>query len=125
MMESRVQLSKVITWGSLVLLVLLQLLESAIQQPPLLVWVIRVLPLLIFVPGMQSDNLRSYIWVCFVCLLYFLTLVERLFIAPDNPVAILAMNSVVSLFVASMLYVRWRARELKQEHIHAQSKQKA
>ncbi len=124
-MESRVQLSKVITWGSLVLLVLLQLLESAIQQPSLLVWVIRVLPLLIFVPGMQSDNLRSYIWVCFVCLLYFLTLVERLFIAPDNPVAILAMISVVSLFVASMLYVRWRARELKQENIRAQSKQKA
>ena len=120
MMESRVQLSKTITWVSFVLLVLLQLLESAIQQPPLLVWVIRVLPLLVFVPGMWRDNLRSYIWVCFVCLLYFLTLVERLFIAPTNPVAILAMTSVVTLFVASMLYVRWRARELKQENNHAQ-----
>jgi uncharacterized membrane protein len=120
MMESRVQLSKTITWGSFVLLVLLQLLESAIQQPPLLVWVIRVLPLLVFVPGMWRDKLRSYIWVCFVCLLYFLTLVERLFIAPTNPVAILAMTSVVTLFVASMLYVRWRARELKQENSHAQ-----
>jgi uncharacterized membrane protein len=119
-MESRVELSKKITWGSFVLLVLLQFLESAIQQPPLLVWVIRVLPLLVFVPGMWRDKLRSYIWVCFVCLLYFLTLVERLFIAPTNPVAILAMISVVTLFVASMLYVRWRARELKQENIHAQ-----
>ncbi len=121
MMESRVQLSKAITWGSFALLILLQLLESVIQQPPLLVWVIRVLPLLVFMPGMLADKLRSYIWVCFVCLLYFMTLVERLFIAPDNPVAIMAMISVVTLFVASMLYVRWRAGELKQENSHAQS----
>lgn len=120
MMESRVQLSKLITWGSLALLVLLQMLESVIQQPPLLVWVVRVLPLLIFVPGIWRDKLRSYIWVCFVCLMYFLTLVERLFIAPTNPVAIAAMVSVVTLFIASMLYVRWRAGELKEESTHAQ-----
>jgi uncharacterized membrane protein len=115
-----VRLSRQITWGSLLLLALLQLVESVLQQPPLLVWIVRVLPLLIFVPGMRKDNLRSYIWLCFVCLLYFMTLVLRLFAQPTNPVAILAMICVVTLFVASMLYVRWRAQELKKENPDAQ-----
>ena len=28
----------------------------------------QLLPLLIFLPGMRRDNLRSYIWLCFICL---------------------------------------------------------
>ncbi len=103
-------------WASLALLIALQLVESFLQQPPALVWVMRVLPLLVFVPGMLKDNLRSYIWICFVSLLYFLTLVLRLFAEPTNPVAILAMCSVVALFTTAMLYVRWRAQQLKQAH---------
>lgn len=114
------RISRLITWASLVALLLLQVLDSALQQPPLLIWIMRVLPLLIFVPGMRRDNLRSFIWVCFVCLLYFITLVERLFADPADLVSIVAMVSVVSLFVASMLYVRWRARELKKENLNAQ-----
>ena len=106
------------TFASLVLLVILQLLESFVQQPPVMVWVLRVLPLLIFVPGMIADKLRSYIWLCFVSLLYFLTLVLRLFADPANPLAILAMVSVISLFVSAMLYVRWRAQQLKEEWGH-------
>jgi uncharacterized membrane protein len=118
--ESRVRLSRTITWASLIALLLLQMLDSALQQPPLLIWIMRILPLVIFVPGMRRDNLRSYIWVCFVCLLYFITLVERLFADPADLVSIVAMVSVVTLFVASMLYVRWRARELNKENPNAQ-----
>lgn len=112
-MADRVTITHKLTWLSLTLLLVLQLIESAIQQPPLLIWVVRVMPLLIFVPGMLKDNLRSYIWACFVCLLYFISLVERLFADPDSGIAILAMVSVVGLFVSAMLYVRWRARQLK------------
>ncbi len=115
MSQFYVTASRRLTFTSLVVLAGLQLLESFVQQPPVIVWVFRVLPLLIFVPGMIADKLRSYIWLCFVSLLYFLTLVLRLFADPANPIAILAMVSVVSLFVSAMLYVRWRARELKEE----------
>ncbi len=66
-MADRVTITHKLTWLSLTLLLVLQLIESAIQQPPLLIWVVRVMPLLIFVPGMLKDNLRSYIWACFVC----------------------------------------------------------
>ena len=62
---------------------------------------------------MLKDNLRSFIWLCFVCLVYFLILVQRIFAQPDNPLVIAGLASVVILFIAAMLYVRWRARELR------------
>jgi uncharacterized membrane protein len=118
MPDPRVRISRQLAWVSLGALAMLQLLESFLQPTPTLVWIMRVLPLLIFLPGIITDNLRSYIWLCFVCLLYFVTLVLRLFADPVNIVAILGMASVVTLFIAAMLYVRWRAQEIKEELIH-------
>ena len=71
------------------------------------------LPLVIFLPGMLKDNLRSFIWLCFVCLGYFMILVQRLFAQPGSLLAITGMAAVVVLFTAAMFYVRWRARELR------------
>ncbi|TXS92204.1 DUF2069 domain-containing protein [Parahaliea maris] len=79
---------------------------------PAVIWLGKLLPLLLFLPGMLRDRLRSYIWLCFVCLLYFIALVERLFAIPGSALAIVGMLAVVSLFCAAMLYVRWRSREL-------------
>ena len=99
--------------ASLTVLVLTQLLDSWVRQPPLVIWALRVVPLLIFVPGLIRDNLRTYIWLCFVILLYFITLVLRLFNDPADPVAWVGMSSVVIFFTAAMMYARWRARELR------------
>ncbi len=115
MRDGRVRRSRTIAALSLGALLAVQVVESVSRQPPVLIWLVRLLPLLIFVPGMRADNLRSYIWLCFVCLLYFMMLVLRLFAEPTNIVSILGMVSVVSLFVSSMLYVRWRARQLRKE----------
>ena len=99
--------------ASFTVLILTQLLDSWVRQPPLTIWVLRVLPLLIFVPGLIRDNVRTYIWLCFVILLYFLTLVLRLFNDPEDPVAWVGMSCVVILFTAAMLYARWRSQELR------------
>jgi uncharacterized membrane protein len=99
--------------ASFTVLILAQMLDSWVRQPPLTIWIVRVLPLLIFVPGLARDNLRTYIWLCFVILLYFLTLVLRLFFDPLDPVAWVGMSCVVTLFVAAMFYARWRSRELR------------
>ena len=103
-----------ITWMSWLLLLTVQLLDAWFSQPPWIIWVGKLSPLLIFLPGMLAGNLRSYIWLCFVSLLYFLVLVERLFAQPDSVLGISGMVAVVTLFIAAMLFVRWRARELKQ-----------
>ncbi|MFT4825151.1 MAG: putative membrane protein [Halioglobus sp.] len=99
---------------SWVLLLAVQVIDSWVTQVPWIIVLGKILPLLIFLPGVIGDNLRSYIWMCFVSLLYFLVLVERLFAQPDSILAMLGMVAVVTLFTSAMLYVRWRAHELKE-----------
>ena len=100
---------------SFVMLVLTQLLDSWVRQPPLIIWLMGIVPLLIFVPGLVRDAPRTYVWLCFVILMYFVILVLHLFADPHNPVAWTGMVSVVSLFIAAMMYARWRSQELKME----------
>jgi uncharacterized membrane protein len=102
-----------VTWVSWFVLLCVQIMDSWAAQLPWIIWLGKIFPLLIFLPGMLRNNLRSYLWLCFVCLIYFLTLVERLFAEPGSVMAIVGMIAVASLFNASMFFVRWRARELK------------
>jgi len=106
--------AKVVVWVCWLALVLNQMVESAITGAPLLIWLARLLPLLLFVPGMLRDRLRSFIWLSFVCLLYFISGVEKLFADPRDGLAVYGMVSVVGLFLSSALYVRWRARALQE-----------
>jgi len=101
----------VLVWLAWLVLLTLQVIDSWVYQLPWIIYLGRVIPLLIFLPGMCKDNLRSYIWLCFVSLLYFIALVERLFAQPDNVLSLLGMVAVLTLFIASMMFVRWRARE--------------
>lgn len=102
-----------LTWLSWTVLLLQQLVDAWVHQAPWIIWLGKLLPLVLFLPGMLKDNLRSFIWLCFVCLLYFIALVERLFAQPDSWLAITGTVAVVVLFTAAMFYVRWRARELR------------
>ena len=104
-------------WFSWWTLLLQQAADSWVHQAPWFIWTLKLLPLLLFLPGMLKDNLRSVIWVCFVCLGYFLILVQRMFAEPDNPLVVIGMAAVVVLFIATMLYVRWRARQLRSSEL--------
>lgn len=95
------------------MLLIQQAADAWTHQAPWFIWLLKLLPLLLFVSGMRKDNLRSYIWLCFICLGYFLILVQRAFAQPDSPLVICGLVAVVVLFTAAMLYVRWRARELR------------
>jgi uncharacterized membrane protein len=105
----------VLVWVSWLTLLVVQVFDAWSTQVPWIIWLGKIVPLLIFVPGMLKVNLRSYIWICFVSLLYFLVLVERLFAQPDNILAMIGMVAVVVLFNAAMLFVRWRARERRED----------
>ena len=102
-----------VTWLSWAALLLQQSVDAGLQQAPWFIWVLKLMPLLIFLPGMYKDNLRSFIWLCFVCLGYFMILVQRMFAQPDSLLVASGLLAVVLLFIAAMLYVRWRARELR------------
>ena len=70
--------------------------------------------LLCFVPGLIRDRVRTYVWLCFVILWYFITVVLWLFNEPADPVlAWAAMLGIVVFFNAAMMYARWRSQELR------------
>lgn len=100
-------------WAAWLLLFGQQFADAFVRGVPWVIWCGKLLPLLLFVPGMLQDRLRSFIWLCFMTLLYFIALVERLFALPGSPLALAGMVSVVVLFVSAMLYVRARGRELR------------
>jgi uncharacterized membrane protein len=102
-------------------LLLQQAVDAGVHQAPWFIWLLKLLPLLLFLPGMLNDNLRSFIWLCFVCLGYFLILVQRVFAQPDSLLVIGGLIAVVILFIAAMLYVRWRARELRLQGVSQRS----
>jgi len=107
-----------LTWLSWSALLLQQAADAWVHQAPWFIWAVKVMPLLIFMPGMLKDKLRSYIWLCFVCLGYFMLLVQRIFAQPDSLLVISGLVAVVLLFIAAMMYVRWRARELRSLNAH-------
>lgn len=102
-----------LVWGAWLLLVLQQTADAWLREVPWVIWCGKLLPLLMFAPGMLKDRLRSFIWLCFMCLLYFIALVQYLFAAPASLLAQTGMLSVVVLFIAAMMYVRTRGPELR------------
>ena len=117
MMGNLSQRAALCTWFSYGLLLVQQGVDAWFQEAPWIIWLFKLLPLLLFLPGMLRDNLRSFIWLCFVCLLYFIVLVQRLFVIPGDTLAVVGTVAVVSLFTSAMLYVRWRARELRSARV--------
>jgi len=100
-------------WGSLLLLFAAMAVDGWNRGVPTAVWVVWYLPLLVLIPGVLRDRLRSVAWVSFVTLMYFVVDVQRLFAEPGSARAQLELLAVIGLFMASMFYVRQRGRELR------------
>lgn len=76
-------------------------------------WAIFCLPLLVFLPGMLRGSWKTYLWLCFVLLVYFTVVVTNLFFPDADAFDWTELVLVCVLFVASMLFGRWRQRELQ------------
>lgn len=99
-------------WFSYGVLIGQQLMDAALRDAPPIVYAVKLVPLVLFLPGMLRDNLKSFVWLCFVSLLYFIVLVERVFADPAGIAGWIGLTGVVLLFCAAMLYVRARGREI-------------
>lgn len=95
-----------------VVFTLSQLLLPACGMPSnKVIWLLHMLPLLLFVAGLLRQNVRTYVWLCFVMLGYFLLAVQSIF-ACQSLLGAIELALIVVLFNAAMLYVRWRSRAL-------------
>ena len=80
-------------------------------------WAVWVLPLLLFLPGLARGAWKSHLWLCFVVMVYFTVSVSELFDPRRNLADWAELAAIVVLFTASMLYARWRQRELAEEGV--------
>ncbi|GAB2799354.1 hypothetical protein GCM10027040_28150 [Halomonas shantousis] len=102
-------------FAALIVLLLLgglQLYQSG--QSGLAPVLVRVLPLLLFLPSIMTQRPRGHAWLAFVSLLYFMqgTMIATL---PDKTwLGLLEIAASLLLFVASMSFARWRSRQLRQ-----------
>ncbi len=102
---------------SCALLVLLYAIKTLVLWPKaldtrLVIFVIQALPFVALLPGMLKSRWRSYAWLSFIVLLYFMNATLALFSPGRLIVDWFIMAAVISVFMAAMLYVRWRRVEL-------------
>lgn len=80
-------------------------------------WVIfgaQVLPLLALLPGLWQRYYRSYSWLCFVILFYFIKGVEGVFMSNAIWIDSVFLALTVTTFIAAMLASRWLQRSARQ-----------
>ena len=81
------------------------------RQPSMVIWLLHMLPLLLFVSGVIRQNVRTHVWLCFVMLGYFLLAVQNIFVC-QSLLSAIEVALIVVLFISAMMYIRWRSRAL-------------
>jgi len=99
---------RILCWISYLTLILLFTVINLTQDNGSFTrWLIQCLPLLIFLPGFIRQTHRSYSWVCFVTLFYFITGVTNT-MSPTGAWADIVMLAAAStLFVGAAFTSRW------------------
>lgn len=72
----------------------------------LIIWIIQILPLLLFAPGLHLNILRSNIWMSFIVLLYFIHGVLIAFDAERTWLGLIEISLCVGLFCSLVLLIR-------------------
>lgn len=88
------------------LLVIFTLLNLINDNGRVLLWLLQIVPLLIFIPALMKETHRTYSWLCFVSLMYFAVIIPLLmsrWLWSDWLITFL----VTLLFIAAMMTSRW------------------
>ena len=104
--------------GYIVLLVLLVWSGLAMEAGanPLTPILIRVLPLVLFLPSILGKRPRGHAWLAFVSLLYFIQGVMVATLPGQGVLGAAEALAALALFTGSMFYARFRSRLMKTQH---------
>ena len=75
------------------------------------IWVLKCLPLFLFIPGIVRGYPRWLAWLCFVILFYFISSVVSAWLSPYDWINYVKVILCVLLFSSSMFTVRWYYRD--------------
>jgi len=80
---------------------------------PILIWLFKCLPLLIFIPGLISGSHKTASWLSYITMIYFVLAVLLMFTSGSDIWGRLMPLATLVLFTATMLYTRWKKEEEK------------
>ncbi len=105
--NKRVSRGLQITHGSYIaFLLLMSWLNFQPADASFKLWLVKIIPLLIFVPGMIQRRYRTYSWLCFAILPYFIW-VTPLVMGRGSWSDWMMVGLIAVLFTASMMSSRW------------------
>jgi len=106
-LQKKLRIGRFLTIGCYAdLLLLFTALNLFRETGNIKLWMVQIIPLLIFIPALRNETHRSYSWLCFVALMYFLVIIPLLmtrWLWSDWLITLL----VTVLFIASMMTSRW------------------
>jgi uncharacterized membrane protein len=107
LIHQKLQWGRYITWSSYIGMLLLFLFVNLTDDNRSLKFLfVQAIPLLIFIPGFLRETHRTYSWLCFVILMYFLFYVP-LAMGRNLWSDWLATFLCCALFIAAMMTSRW------------------
>lgn len=89
------------------LLLLFTLLNGLTGEGNIKLWLVQCLPLLIFIPGLLQQGHRTYTWICFVILLYFIRSVVNTMSPFIRWHDVLELVLSIVIFITAMMTSRW------------------
>lgn len=75
------------------------------------IWLFKILPLLILIPGLIEKRHRTATWLSFMSMFYFILGVLLAFTPGGSLWGWLLSIGTLLLFLSSMLYTRWKKAE--------------
>lgn len=87
--------------------------EGTSIAAPIILWLFKCLPLLIFIPGLISGSHKTASWLSYVTMIYFVLAILLMFTAGVDIWGTLMPLTTLILFISAMLYVRWKKAEEK------------
>lgn len=114
-LNQKVKLSHLTTLLSYLLLLVLMVVSTFLSTLPPeasrgFMLAVKIVPLLIFLPGLLKGNLRAHIWLCFVVLFYFTRAVVDAFLTEGAILESVITATTVVVFIAAMMNVFWQKR---------------
>ena len=79
-------------------------------------WLLQVLPLAAMLPGLIKSHPRSYQWICFLILLYFIQGVLESFTAAGHIQGLVEIFFCMLLFCAAVFYIHRRQKIQQQDN---------
>lgn len=105
----KAQLASFSTYGLLILTLSILLIWNISREngATWFILALQCLPLMVLIPGLLKSNHRTFSWLCFIILLYFILAVMNAMQSLANWLDYVFLVSTVGIFLSAMMSSRW------------------